>query len=232
MLKAHTEKKGVSFFGISLFTVFDLKGVMRNEQGPPWNNSKEISEQFRRIVYGKMALMGRKTYESLAAHEITNDFFSKKTPVTLHLVLTKEKKYPIKEEHFAYKIHSLVDIQNIWLEIEKETYIGGGRVLPFKPEIVVIGGVSLYQEMLDYADTIHAILYHSEFSGDEYFPLFFNTREWKMDGVVDSREKRKDGHCLYTFVTYRRIHTVKKQLPLLPFIPPSPSPPKEPREKT
>lgn len=217
-------------FKVSLFTAFDINGVMRNSKGPPWNNSKEISEQFRRTVSGKIALMGRKTYESLIAHDATNNLFSKKTPVTWHLVLTKDKKYKIREEDFAYRIGSLATIKNVWLQIEKEKHILGKGALPFISEIVVVGGVSLYQEMIDYADTIYAILYHAEFSGDEHFPLFFNAKEWEIISSSDSKEKRAGGQSQYTFVTYRRKTAPKKFLPLLK---PSPLPPlpEEPGEK-
>lgn len=207
-------------FKVSLFTAFDLKGIMRNSEDlPPWNNSHEINEYFRRITHGKIALMGRKTYESLTAHEATNDLFSRKTPVTWNFVITKNQKYKIRDGDFACRIGFLDTLKELWQEIEKNKFV------TFVPEIVVIGGVSLYKEMIDYADTIYAILYHAEFSGDEHFPLFFNTGEWKIDGKFDSIEKGKDGQIRYTFVTYLRKTQPKKFLPLLKRASHEPEPP-------
>lgn len=198
-------------FKVSLFTAVDFKGIIRNSEGqPPWNNSEEINGHFRRITYGKMTLMGRKTYESLTANEATNNLFSIQTPVTWNFVLTKDKKYKTRDGDFACRIGFLDTIKEAWPEIEKNKF------MTFVPGIVVIGGVSLYEEMIDYADTIYAILYHAEFSGDEHFPLFFNTGEWKIDGKFDSIEKGKDGQIMYTFVTYLRKTQPKKFLPLPP----------------
>ncbi|MBI2046073.1 MAG: dihydrofolate reductase [Parcubacteria group bacterium] len=95
--------------------------------------------------------------------------------------------------------------------------------IPIQPEIVVLGGVSLYQEMIDYATAIYAFLIHAEFTGEEKFPLFFNEQDWEIKGEMDSKEKDSNGYPLFTSITYRRKAQPEKHLPFFrPDLPPLP----------
>ena len=252
-------------FRVSLFTVMDTNGVIRNSQGPPWNNAQEIAEELKRMTRGKITLMGRKTYESLP-DDIVKNLSPKNAGMTF--VITNKHGYKIKKEHASVAvIDSMATIPAIWWALEEKfkegilKEIGAYRKvqadakqkipglkkdpklvmqleneisrierasLPILPEIVVIGGISLYKEMLDYATSIYAILVFDEFNGNESFPSFFSKNEWEIGKSVDSTKKMANGQCIYTSIIYQRKSAPKKYLPFFrPDLPPLKKPGKE-----
>ena len=264
MEKEDRTKKEASF-GVTLFTVMDFNGIIRNDQGPPWNDTKAITEELKRITKEKITLMGRKTYESFS-HEIMKDLS------LMNFVITNKTGYKLKKEHAGHvkEIRSISMIQNTWWLLEekfkeqkrllieacrkvqndtKKKIAGVDKKLTSSeqedkalikqldqtiqhleqellliiPEIVVLGGISLYKEMIDYANIICAILVNDEFKGSESFPLFFNPREWDIAKSVDSKEKNTSSGCAYTSVIYRRKNPPPKYLFFFrPDLPPLP----------
>lgn len=264
MEKESAAKEGA--FKITLFTAMDMKGIMRNSQGPPWGDNKKIADELKKAVREKIMLMGRKTYESLP-DDIIKDLSSEKG-AGMTFVITSKPGYKIKKGHSRIAIiHSMATIPEFWwaleekyeqekaaeikkfqevradakqklpglkkdpelaAQLEKEISRIEQRPLPISPEIVVAGGISLYNELLDYATTIYAFLVYEEFKGDEPFPLFANKNEWIITKSADSAEKRADGQCVYTSICYGRRGPPKKFLSFFrPNLPPLGKPEKK-----
>jgi dihydrofolate reductase len=54
-----------------------------------------------------------------------------------------------------------------------------------EPEVMIIGGQTIYEQFLPYADRIELTIIHKEYEGDTFFPVF-------EDGFVEvAREARE-----------------------------------------
>lgn len=65
----------------------------------------------------------------------------------------------------------------------------------------VIGGASVYEQLLPYCDTAYITKIHAAFPADTYFPDLDKSEEWEV--VEESESLEQDG-IAYHYVTYRR----------------------------
>lgn len=131
------------------------------------------------------------------------------------------KKFQEARADAQQKLPGLKKDPELAAQLEKEIFRIEQRSLPISPEIIVVGGISLYNELLDYATTIYAFLVYEEFMGDEPFPLFANKDAWVITKSTDSAEKKADGQCVYTSICYGRKGPPKKFLSFFrPNLPP------------
>ena len=66
----------------------------------------------------------------------------------------------------------------------------------------VIGGASVYEQLLPYCDTAYVTKIHAGFPADTYFPNLDQSGEWEVSEESESLEQ--DG-ISYHYVTYSRI---------------------------
>ena len=86
----------------------------------------------------------------------------------------------------------------------------GAEVFPSVEELVkqadgdafVIGGASVYEQLLPYCDTAYITKIHAGFPADTHFPNLDQSEEWKVTEESESLEQ--DG-ISYHYVTYSRI---------------------------
>lgn len=121
--------------------------------------------------------MGRKTLES----------FPNKIPLPnrVNIVLTKNESYQAKD---AIIVHSVEELFKVLKNYEEK-------------EIFVIGGQSIYEQLLPYCDVAHVTKINYSYEADAYFPNLDKMPEWEI--VADS-----DEHTYfdleYTFYKYER----------------------------
>jgi len=67
------------------------------------------------------------------------------------------------------------------------------------PRVMVIGGGSIYRQMLPYCDTAYITKVHTTIPCDTYFPNLDEDPQWKLDQVLLSGEENGIGYemCLY-----------------------------------
>lgn len=67
------------------------------------------------------------------------------------------------------------------------------------PRVMVIGGGSIYRQMLPYCDTAYITKVHTTTACDTYFPNLDEDPQWKLDQVLLSGEENGIGYemCLY-----------------------------------
>lgn len=118
---------------------------------------------FRATTTGKVVVMGRKTLES----------FPNGLPLKnrVNIVLTSDESFRVKG---AVIVHSMEEL----LEELKN----------FKSEdVYVIGGESIYRQMLDLCDVAHITKINYEYQADSYFPNLDEMEEWVV--TADSEEQ-------------------------------------------
>ena len=101
---------------------------------------------FRSTTTGKVVVMGRKTLES----------FPNGLPLKnrTNIVLTKDKNYKVKDAIIVHSIEeALEELKNYASE-----------------DVYVIGGDSIYAQMLPYCDTAHVTKIDFGYEADAWFP--------------------------------------------------------------
>lgn len=133
---------------------------------------------FRERTVGNVVVMGRKTLESFPGGQP----LKKRT----NLVLTSDKNYRVKD---AVAVHSVEEILEEVKKYERE-------------EIYVIGGESVYRQLLPYCTTAYVTKIDHVYEADTYFPDLDASGEWSITGVS---EEQTYFNLEYEFVRYERV---------------------------
>ena len=132
---------------------------------------------FRETTSGKVVVMGRKTLES----------FQNGLPLKnrTNIVLTGNKDYKVKD---SVIVHSMEELQE---ELKKYD----------SDDIYVIGGDSIYHQMLPYCSLGHVTKIDHEYVADSRFPDLDKMEEWEVTG---ESEEQTYFDLEYTFIRYER----------------------------
>ena len=68
-------------------------------------------------------------------------------------------------------------------------------------DVFVIGGASVYRQLLDDCDTAYITKVHKKFEADVFFPNLDEKENWTLSNVGESGE---DNEITYTFTTYTK----------------------------
>ncbi len=137
-------------------------------------------KMFRNETIGKVVVLGRKTM----------DTFPQKQPLPkrTNIILTKNPEYKVKE---AIVVHSIAELLEELKNYNSE-------------DIYIIGGDSVYQQMLPYCDVAHVTYIEQSYAADSYFPNLDKDPEWVMTAESDEQT--------YFDITYyfRKYERIKK----------------------
>ncbi len=126
---------------ISLIVAMAKNRVIGANNRLPWHLSADL-KRFRKITLGKPILMGRRTFESIG----------RPLPGRKNIVLTRAPRLAAPG---CVVVHSLAEAL---------------REAADAPELMVIGGASLYAECLPMAERLYLTLIERDFAGDTCFP--------------------------------------------------------------
>ena len=134
-------------------------------------------KQFRQETMGKIVVYGRKTLET----------FPQGMPLEgrVNIILSKTPDYQVKGAQVVASVDAL---------LEKL------RAYPSK-DVYVIGGASVYRQLLPYCDTAHITKIDHVYEADAYFPDLDQNTEWEL--TADSDEQTYFD-IAYTFLRYEK----------------------------
>ena len=118
---------------------------------------------FRQTTTGKVVVMGRKTLESFPN--------GKPLKNRVNIVLTKDSNYAVEG---AAIVHDLDELHE---ELKKYS----------SEDIYVIGGESIYRQLVDECDVAHITKIDFEYEADSWFPNLDEKPEWQI--TADSEEQ-------------------------------------------
>ncbi len=133
---------------------------------------------FRETTIGKVVVMGRKTLESFPGGQPLKQ--------RTNIVLTTDKNYSVKDAIVVHTIDELLE------ELKKYN----------DEDIYVIGGESIYRQMLPYCTLAHVTKINHAYEADTYFPNLDEMDEWAVTGVSDEQTYF---NLEYEFVRYERM---------------------------
>jgi dihydrofolate reductase len=148
--------------------------VIGRDNRLPWHLPADL-RHFRQLTVGKPVLMGRKTHESIG----------RPLPERTNIVVTRDRSY---EAPGCIVVHS----------IESALKAVGDR-----EEVMVIGGMDFYRQLLPKADRLYLTLVHAAFEGDARFPEL-DEREWREVERMDCAPDEKNPWP-YSFIRLERV---------------------------
>lgn len=137
---------------INLIWAMDENWLVGNNDKLPWHFPKDLA-YFKNVTKDKIVLMGDLTYESMKGYYKTKPFPFKKV-------------YVANLADKAYEDAILVKDVNDFLKNNKE-------------EIFVIGGPTIYNLALPYADRLYITFVLGRFEGNRYFKKF-NLNDYQL----------------------------------------------------
>lgn len=134
-------------------------------------------KMFREETTGKVVVLGRKTLET----------FPNKLPLKnrTNIILSTNKEYKVKD---AIVVHS---IEELLVQLEQYN----------TKDVYIIGGGSIYKELLPYCDVAHVTKIEHAYEADAYFPNLDEDKEWE---ITAESEELTYFDLEYRFVKYER----------------------------
>ncbi len=117
---------------------------------------------FRETTRGNVVIMGRKTLESFPQGQPLKN--------RVNIVITRNPGYKVKGAVVVHSVEEAVE--------EARKYEG---------EIYVIGGESIYREMLSLCDTAFVTKIDHAYDADTYFPNLDQDEEWRMTKISEEQ---------------------------------------------
>lgn len=142
----------------------------------PWHIPADL-KRFRALTVGKPVIMGRKTFDSIY------DRLKNPLPDRPNIVVSRS----------GFR-HDGVEVY-----VDPETAIHETKIRYSGQEIMVIGGASIYQQSLAFADKIYLTLIDKAYDGDAFFP-HTEPEDWKIIAEEDHA-----GDPSYAFLTLERV---------------------------
>lgn len=136
-------------------------------------------KHFREETTGKVVVLGRKTLET----------FPQGLPLKnrTNIILSKDKEYRVKDAIVVHSVDELLkELQNYNDE-----------------DVYIIGGESVYRQMLPYCNIAHVTKIDHEYEADTYFPNLDKEDAWEI--TADSDEQTYFD-IAYQFLKYERKH--------------------------
>lgn len=142
-------------------------------------------KMFRNETTGKVIVLGRKTMET----------FPQKQPLPnrTNIVLSRNPEYQVKGAIVVHSVEALLE------ELKKYN----------DEDIYIIGGDSIYRQMLPYCDVAHVTWIEHAYHADSYFPDLEKDAEWKL---TQESDEQTYFDLTYYFRKYERIDKRTKKV--------------------
>ncbi len=134
-------------------------------------------KMFREMTTGKVVVLGRKTLETFPQGQPLKN--------RTNIILSANPKYRVKDATVVHSIDELTE--------ELKKYDDG--------DVYIIGGESVYRQMLPYCNVAHITKIDHEYEADAYFPNLDKDGEWEI--TADSEEQTYFD-IAYQFLRYER----------------------------
>jgi dihydrofolate reductase len=158
---------------ISIIAALAENRVIGDHNRLPWRLPADL-RHFKQLTVGKPIIMGRRTWESLPGV----------LPDRLHIVISTNPAYRAEG---CLLVHS----------VDEALAAAAGA-----PEVMIVGGAALYEQILPRAQRMYLTLVHAEVAGDTFFPDY-DEGEWR-ELERESHPPDERNPYAYTFLTLLR----------------------------
>jgi len=156
---------------INIIAAVAKNNVIGRGNDLPWDIPEDL-KHFQTLTSGKTVLMGSNTFESIVKR------LGRPLPNRKNIIVTMQKEYQAPEGvEVYYSLTEAIDAlqdQEVW----------------------VIGGASIYKQMIDVADRLYITHVDMEPEGDTFFPEI-NPALWE--------KVEEEPHPGFNFTVYKRV---------------------------
>jgi dihydrofolate reductase len=173
------KKKRIHKMKINLIAAMSDNRVIGLKGRLPWGHLPKDWEHLFRVTDGIPMIMGRKSYD-------TPDRVA--SPNAMNIVVTSQLDFPLEA---GFERAGSLDIA---LQIIDNQSI---------EEVFVIGGGTIFEQIIHRADKIFLTVVHAEFEGDAFFPTF-SEADFKLikQDIFEADERHK---YPFSILIYERI---------------------------
>jgi len=139
----------------------------------PWYLPADL-KHFKEKTLGKPVVMGKTTYESIG----------KLLPERTNIILSRDANFKVSGARVVKSVEEALEVAKGF------------------PEVMIIGGASIYKQFLPLAQKLYLTRVYNDFEGDIYFPEF-NLDEWQETERLDYKAHDKNLYD-YSFLTFSR----------------------------
>lgn len=154
---------------LSIITAMDNNRLIGKNNALPWHLPEDLAF-FKKTTLGKPIIMGRKTFESIG----------RTLPGRTNIIISRNPDYSVEGCVCLASIESVLE------------YCSN------EEEIMLIGGASLYEQWLPYADQMYITLINAEFEGDAWFPDY-QPNLWQTVWS-ESHKQQNEPHLAFKFI--------------------------------
>jgi len=158
---------------ISIIVAIDEQGLIGKDNDLPWKLSADL-QYFRSVTMGKPLIMGRNTHESIG----------RALPGRKNIIISRNPEYKAEGCFVVTSIKAA-------LQAVAET-----------DEVMVMGGASLYEQMLPQANRLYLTQVHASLIGDTWFPNW-KSEQWDEVQREDYPADEKNEYP-YSFIVLER----------------------------
>jgi dihydrofolate reductase len=135
---------------LSLIAAHAKNRVIGKDNAMPWHLPADLA-YFKKVTLGKPIIMGRKTYESIG----------RPLPGRMNIIISRDPSYQVQG------CETVTSVEQALLLIQAVD------------EVMVIGGGSIYEHCLPFADKLYITHIDAEIEGDTYFPFYDTDHDWQ-----------------------------------------------------
>ncbi|BBB23314.1 dihydrofolate reductase [Abyssogena phaseoliformis symbiont OG214] len=158
---------------LSIIVAMDDNQLIGKNNALPWHLPADLA-YFKKTTTGKAVLMGRKTYDSIG----------KPLPNRRNIIVSRNMKFKADGCEVVGSINAALSLAN------------GDN------ELMIMGGVSFYEQMVNSVDRLYITEVNGKFDGDAYFPKFDRAQFSELSRESHQPDE-KNPHA-YDFVILQR----------------------------
>jgi dihydrofolate reductase len=134
---------------------------------------------FKELTTGKTVIMGRETLSTLPRQQPLKN--------RTNIIMTRDEDFMIENGVILHSIQVLLDYISIY---ENQN------------DVFVIGGQSIYEQLLPYVDICYVTKIYHNFTADRFFPNLDQNMEWELKS---SSSIYSENGVNYQFTVYEKI---------------------------
>lgn len=151
---------------ISMIVAMSQNRVIGKDNKMPWSIPEDL-QYFRKVTSGHVVIMGRKTYESIGIP----------LPHRTNIVLTRDQSYQADGCIVMHEMDALL-----------------AQYQTSEEEVFIIGGSTLYQVFMPFANKLYITQIQATIEGDTAFPILPITVQGEGVFKCISSESQKENH--------------------------------------
>lgn len=134
-------------------------------------------QMLMRETAGKVVVMGRKTLEGLPGGQPLGN--------RVNLILTHDENFKARGARACHSIEEAIEVLSAY---DSE-------------DVYIIGGLSIYEQFLPYADTVHVTRVDYTYDADTFFHNLEQDEDWEL---ADEGDEQTYFDLCYTFQKFQR----------------------------